>query len=84
MAHVDRVSNVLKGIRNFIRPSEPDFKPVNLLVVVQDVLQLLPANERKDSVVIQAVGSCKQGAVRFMHGHHRGEYVAILNIRRVA
>ncbi len=53
MAHVDRVSNVLKGIRNFIRPSEPDFKPVNLLVVVQDVLQLLPANERKDSVVIQ-------------------------------
>ena len=53
MAHVDRVSNVLKGIRNFIRPSEPDFKPVNLLVVVQDVLQLLPANERKDSVDIQ-------------------------------
>lgn len=53
MAHVDRVSNVLNGIRNFIRPSEPDFKPVNLLVVVQDVLQLLPANERKDSVVIQ-------------------------------
>mgnify|MGYP006146985555 CR=1 FL=1 len=26
---------------------------MNLLVVVQDVLQLLPANERKDSVVIQ-------------------------------
>ncbi len=51
--HVDRVSSVLKGIRNFIRPAEPDFKPVNLLVVVQDVLQLLPAHERNEAVDIQ-------------------------------
>ncbi len=53
MMHVERVSNVLKGIRNFIRPSEPDFKPLNLLVVVQDVLQLLPAHERQDTADIQ-------------------------------
>lgn len=51
--HVDRVSSVLKGIRNFIRPAEPDFKPVNLLVVAQDVLQLLPVHERNDAVDIQ-------------------------------
>ncbi len=53
LAHIERISNVLKGIRNFIRPSEPDFKPVNLLVVVQDVLQLLPAQERQDAADIQ-------------------------------
>ncbi|WP_322991916.1 HAMP domain-containing sensor histidine kinase [Limnohabitans sp.] len=53
LAHIERVSNVLKGIRNFIRPAEPDFKPVNLLVVVQDVLQLLPAHERQDAADIQ-------------------------------
>lgn len=53
MMHVERVSNVLKGIRNFIRPSEPDFKPLNLLVVVQDVLQLLPAHERQDAADIR-------------------------------
>jgi len=53
LAHVERVSNVLKGIRNFIRPSEPDFKPVNLLLVVQDVLQLLPTHERQDGADIQ-------------------------------
>lgn len=53
LAHIERVSNVLKGIRNFIRPSEPDFKPVNLLVVVQDVLQLLPAHERQDAADIR-------------------------------
>jgi signal transduction histidine kinase len=53
MAHVERVSNVLKGIRNFIRPAEPDFKPVNLLVVVQDVLQLLPADALKEVADIQ-------------------------------
>lgn len=53
LAHIERVSNVLKGIRNFIRPAEPDFKPVNLLLVVQDVLQLLPAQERQDAADIQ-------------------------------
>jgi signal transduction histidine kinase len=53
ISHVDRVSNVLKGIRSFIRPAESDFKPVNLLVVVQDVLQLLPAHAYKEAVDIQ-------------------------------
>lgn len=53
MVHAERASHVLKGIRNFIRPSEPDFKPVNLLTVVHDVLQLLPANERNEAVEIQ-------------------------------
>jgi signal transduction histidine kinase len=53
MVHAERASHVLKGIRNFIRPAEPDFKPVNLLTVVHDVLQLLPANERNEAVEIQ-------------------------------
>lgn len=53
LAHVERVSNVLKGIRNFIQPSEPDFKPVNLLAVVQDVLQLLPVHWHQEAADIQ-------------------------------
>lgn len=52
-AHVERTAKVLKGIRNFIRPTQTDFKPVNLLVVVQDVLQLLPVNERNTLVDVQ-------------------------------
>lgn len=53
MSHVDRASSVLKGIHNFIRHTEPDFKPVNLLLVINDVLQLLPASERNEAVDIQ-------------------------------
>ena len=52
-AHVERTAKVLKGIRNFIQPTQTDFKPVNLLVVVQDVLQLLPVNERNTLVDVQ-------------------------------
>ncbi|WP_416547871.1 ATP-binding protein [Limnohabitans sp. DCL3] len=53
LAHVERVASVLKGIRNFIQPAKPDFKPVNVPGVVQDVLQLLPTHEPQDALDIQ-------------------------------
>ena len=50
--HVDRTVKILQGIRNFIRPSAPEFKSVNLLVVVQDVLQLWAAGGQQKGVTI--------------------------------
>jgi signal transduction histidine kinase len=51
--HVDRSVKILQGIRNFIRPAEPEFKSVNLLVVVQDVLQLWAAGGHQKDVNIR-------------------------------
>jgi signal transduction histidine kinase len=51
--HVGWAANVLKGIRNFIQPAEPDFKPVNLLEVVHAVLQLLPTSAHDAQVLIR-------------------------------
>ena len=50
--HVDRSVKILQGIRNFIRPADPEFKSVNLLVVVQDVLQLWAAGGHQKGVTI--------------------------------
>ena len=44
----DRTIKILQGIRNFIRPAEPDFKAVDLREVVQDVLTLwAPSGQQK-------------------------------------
>jgi len=51
--HVNRAVKILQGIRNFIRPADPEFKSVNLRVVVQDVLQLWSGGGQQKGVNIR-------------------------------
>ena len=44
--NVDRAKKILHGIRNFIQPIEPDLKPLSLLNVINEVMQLLPTNAK--------------------------------------
>lgn len=46
----DRAGKILSGIRNFIEPTAPQFKPVNLLVVIHEVMQLLPTGLKQQGV----------------------------------
>lgn len=47
---VDRAAKILSGIRSFIEPSAPQFKPVNLLVVIHEVMQLMSMQAKRQDV----------------------------------
>jgi signal transduction histidine kinase len=49
---VDRAAQILHGIRNFMEPTAPQFKPVNLLVVIHEVMQLLQPSLKDHSINI--------------------------------
>ncbi len=51
--YVERASRIVKGIRNFMQPAAPDFEPVNLVEVVQDVRHLMASVLREQQVTIE-------------------------------
>lgn len=50
--HIDRSVHILNGIRKFIRSEEPEFKPVNVLLVLHEVLKLIPSALKTQGVEI--------------------------------
>jgi signal transduction histidine kinase len=50
---IDRASQILRGIRNFIKPQAIQMEMIDLRVVVQSVMDLLPSSERCPEVSIE-------------------------------
>lgn len=79
--NIDRATSILKGIRNFIQPTPPAFKPVNLMTVLDEVLNLLPSNLSQKNIQIQCP---KDWTLPWVNGDFVQLSQVLLNILRNA
>jgi signal transduction histidine kinase len=77
--NVDHAAQILHGIRNFIQPMEPELKPLSLLAVIDEVLQMLPISAKGSaaSIILQA-----EEAVPCVRGDFVQLSQVVLNILR--
>ncbi len=77
--NVDRAAQILHGIRNFIQPIEPELKPLSVLKVINEVLQMLPISAKGSaaSIILQA-----DNAVPCVRGDFVQLSQVVLNILR--
>jgi signal transduction histidine kinase len=47
---LDRAKKIMRGIHQFIQPSAPQFQPVDLLQVINDVMTLIPRSQMSSGV----------------------------------